>query len=109
MRVATEDRVHLLSNRGAVLFLIAVRPDITAREIADSMCLTRRSVWSIIGDLRRANMLRVRSQGRRHHYRVNLDAPFRHPTLDGILLRDVLGPLVGNGRRTVPREMVRAG
>jgi hypothetical protein len=41
-------------------------------------------------------MLRVRREGRRHHYTVNLDAPFRHPVIHGIALRSVLGELVDN-------------
>jgi hypothetical protein len=48
----------------------------------------------LIGDLRRADMLNVRREGRRHHYTVNLDAPFRHPVIKGIALRSVLGELV---------------
>jgi hypothetical protein len=39
-------------------------------------------------------MLNVRRDGRRHHYTVNLDAPFRHPILNDLTLRTVLGGLV---------------
>jgi hypothetical protein len=77
-----------------VLFYIAVNPDCTIREIADSMSLTQRTVWGLIGDLRRADMLKVRREGRRHHYTVNLDARFKHPTLDGISLRTIMSDLV---------------
>ncbi len=83
-----------VSSHGAVLFYVAVHPGCTIREIADDMVLTQRTVWGIIGDLRRAAMLRVRREGRRHHYAVNLDAPFRHPIVRGITLRTVLGEIV---------------
>jgi DNA-binding IclR family transcriptional regulator len=85
---------YLVSSHGSVLFYIAVHPDCTIREIADDMALTQRTVWGLIGDLRRAGMLDVRREGRRHHYTVNLDAQFRHPTLDVMPLRVIMGELV---------------
>lgn len=85
---------YLVSSHGSILFFIAVNPDCTISQIADAMSLTRRAVWGVVGDLRRAGMLRVRKAGRRHHYTVNLDAAFRHPVLDGFPLRVVLAELV---------------
>ncbi len=92
--MAIENHWYLVSSHGAVLFHIAVNPDCTIGDIADSMALTRRTVWGVIGDLRRAGMLHIRKEGRRHHYTVNLDAPFKHPTLNGFRLRAVLGGLI---------------
>ena len=86
---------YLVSSHGAVLFYIAVNPECTIRQIADEMALTQRTVWGLIGDLRRADMLNVRRDGRRHHYTVNLEAPFRHPILTDLTLRSVLGAVVG--------------
>ena len=85
---------YLVSSHGAVLFYIAVNPGCTIREIAEQMHLTQRTVWGLIGDLRRADMLKIDRQGRRHHYTVNLDADFRHPIINGISLRAVLGEIV---------------
>ena len=85
---------YVVSSHGAVLFYIAVNPDCTIREIADDMSLTQRTVWGLIGDLRRADMLTVRREGRRHHYTVNLKAAFKHPTLNGITLHTVMAELV---------------
>ena len=90
---------YLVSSHGAVLFYIAVHPDCTIREIADDMSLTQRTVWGLIGDLRRADMLTVRREGRRHHYTVNLNATFKHPTLTGLPLRTIMGELVENHAR----------
>jgi DNA-binding IclR family transcriptional regulator len=89
-----ENHWYLVSSHGAILFYIAVKPECTIKEIAEAMSLTRRTVWGVIGDLRRAGMLHIRKEGRRHHYTVNLDAPFKHPVLNGFSLRLVLGPLV---------------
>ena len=63
------------------------------------MALTRRTVWGLIGGLRRAGMLHVRKQGRRHHYAVNLDAPFLHPALNGYTLRPILGQIIRQAER----------
>jgi DNA-binding transcriptional ArsR family regulator len=65
---------RLLSSHGFVLFYIGLRPDCTVEEISDALSLTPRSVWGTVGDLRRAGMLHVRREGRRHHYSVNYDA-----------------------------------
>lgn len=90
---------YLVSSHGAILFYIAVAPGCTINQIADAMSLTRRTVWGVIGDLRRADMLLVRKEGRTHHYKVNLDAPFKHPVVDGVSLLVVLGELVARAER----------
>jgi DNA-binding IclR family transcriptional regulator len=94
-----ENHWYLVSSHGAILFYVAATPNCTIREIAEAMSLTRRTVWGVIGDLRRAGMLHVRKEGRRHHYTVNLDGPFKHPVLSGFSLRTVLGALVKQAAR----------
>ncbi len=93
----------ITSSRGTVLFHIAANPECTTDDIADALCLTRRTVWGAISDLRRAGMVYVKKSGRRHHYTINLDAPFVHPTIEGYSLRRVLAQLVDSGR-TVDSE-----
>ena len=90
----SDDGWHHVSSHGTVLFCIAANQACTINDLSETLFLTRRTVWGIVGDLRRAGMLRVRKNGRRHHYSVNLDAPFRHPVLKGITLRHVLGKIV---------------
>ena len=97
-----ENHWYLVSSHGAILFYVAVNPECTIKEIAEAMSLTRRTVWGVIGDLRRAGMLHIRKEGRRHHYTVNLDAPFKHPVLNGFSLRLVLGQLVSQMSRGQP-------
>jgi DNA-binding transcriptional ArsR family regulator len=82
---------YLVSSHGAILFYVAAKPNCTTNEIAEAMALTHRTVWGLLGDLRRARMLDVRREGRRHRYTVNLDAPFAHPCLNGYTLRAILG------------------
>ena len=100
--MTVENHWYLVSSHGAILFYVAVNPECTIKEIAEAMSLTRRTVWGVIGDLRRAGMLHIRKEGRRHHYTVNLDAPFKHPVLNGFSLRLILGQLVEQVSRAQP-------
>ena len=99
----SQDWYHV-SSHGAVIYCIATAPDCTTTEIAEALCLTRRTIWGIIGALRKAGMLRVRKEGSRHHYTVNPNAPLRHPTLKRYTLRAILGDITAqaaqrDGRR----------
>ncbi len=91
---------YVVSSHGAVLFYIAVHPDCTIRQIADGMTLTQRTVWGLIGDLRSADMLDVRREGRKHHYTVSLDqkSKFTNPTMN-FPMKAVLGPIVEQALR----------
>lgn len=91
----SENEWYLVSSHGAVLMYIAVTPDCTIRDIADAMSLTRRTIWGTVGELRKAGLLDIRREGRAHHYTVNLDGKFKHPTiLQNTSLREVFGELV---------------
>jgi DNA-binding MarR family transcriptional regulator len=101
MRQRAPKNWYLVSSHGSVIFYIALHPDCTIDDIAESHSLTQRTVWGIIGDLRRAGMLVVRREGRRHHYTVDPTGPFLHPAIGGIQLSVVLGRLVARGRETL--------
>ena len=92
---------YLVSSHGAVLFCIAADPGCTVTDLAETLCLTRRTIWGKVGDLRRAGMLEVRKNGRRHHYTVNLDANFPHPTIEGCTLGHVMRDMVKRARRSI--------
>ena len=97
--MAIQKECYVFSSRGIVLSYIAINPGCTVNDIAETLCLTRRTVWGLVGDLRRAGMVHIRRDGRRHHYTANLDAKFLHPTLSGYTLRPILGGLVEHARR----------
>ena len=97
--MAIKNEWYLVSSRGAVLFYIAANPDCTVGDVAEGMSLTRRTVWGIIGDLRRAGMLHVRKEGRRHHHTVNFDAPLRLPFIKSCTLGTIAGELSERANR----------
>ena len=83
----------LLTSHGLVLVYLASRPNATVRETADGLGLSERRVASIVGDLEAAGVVRATRVGRRKHYEVDRDAHFRHPAMQHLRLRDVLGLL----------------
>jgi len=88
----------LLSPQGSVLFYIALCPGSTVEAIARAAGHSQRSVWGIIGSLRRGGMLRLRKNGRRHHYTIDLDAPLLHPTIQGLTIRPVMAGIMRHAR-----------
>lgn len=88
-----ENGWYIWSSHGTVLFYVALKPGCTIAEIAEGLCLTQRTIWGVVGDLRRANMLEIERRGRKHHYSVRLDATFRHPTINAVPLRTLFGRL----------------
>jgi len=84
----------LLSPQGRVFFYIALCPGSTIEEIARAVGRGQRSAWNIVQSLRSAGMLRLRRNGRRHHYTINLDAPLLHPTIQGLTVRPVMEGII---------------
>lgn len=84
---------YIWSSHGIILFHIVLNPGCTVPDIADSLCLTQRTVWGAIGNLRRAGMLNIERRGRRHYYTVNMDALFRAPMIKGVTLGTLFGRL----------------
>ncbi|MFB7938559.1 helix-turn-helix transcriptional regulator [Streptomyces sp. NPDC004779] len=74
-----------LTNHARVLLTVARDPEVRLRDVASRCGVTERTVQAIVADLEEAGYLaRGRAaDGRRNHYRVNPDAPFRHPAEAG--------------------------
>jgi len=68
-----------LSNHAHVLVCLALNPDARLRDVAAEVGITERAVQGIVGDLEAAGVIVRERQGRRNTYRLNLDAPLRHP------------------------------
>lgn len=68
-----------LSNHAHVLVSLSVSPDARLRDVAAEVGITERAVQGIVGDLEAAGVILRERAGRRNTYRLNLDAPLRHP------------------------------
>lgn len=68
-----------LSNHAHVLVCLGLNPDARLRDVAAEVGITERAVQGIVGDLEAAGVIVRERQGRRNTYRLNLDAPLRHP------------------------------
>jgi DNA-binding MarR family transcriptional regulator len=79
--MAPQASLRLFCSHGAALFYIAQHPDCTIRDLADALVVTRRTVWSLISDLKQGDLIRIRKEGRVHHYSIRDEAPFPDPML----------------------------
>ena len=99
-----------LSNHGHVLICIARDPDIRLRDVAATVGVTERCVQQIVLDLERAHVLARTRTGRRNHYRVDREAPLRHPLEAGGTVGVMQGETTSGPtpfRPTSPRPPVR--
>jgi hypothetical protein len=68
-----------LTNHARVLVEIARNPNIRLRDIAAGIGITERAAQAIVNDLEEAGYITRTRVGRRNHYSVDPDRPFRHP------------------------------
>jgi predicted DNA-binding transcriptional regulator YafY len=83
----------LLTNHALVLYHLARKPLITAREVAASVGITERAVRKIIADLDAARFIHKAREGRRVRYTVNPEVTLRKNTLSDVPILDFLHAL----------------
>jgi DNA-binding MarR family transcriptional regulator len=66
-----------VTNHGAVLAIVGTHPQMTAREIANRLSITERTVLRIIKDLESEGYVERKRVGRENHYQVNRSQPMR--------------------------------
>ncbi len=99
----------ILSSHGMVLLHIAATPQITLRELSDTVDLSERWISQIVKDLSEAGMLHVERRGLHNHYAVNPDAHLRHPTLAHIPLRRIITAVVPEIQQASTNQTDRDG
>jgi len=72
------------------LYQVKRASDSTTKDIARTIGRTERQIWRIIQNLKEGGMLRLRKNGRRHHFTINFDAPLLHPTIENLSLRSLM-------------------
>src|ERR1051325_7950451 len=68
-----------MTNHARVLIHITRNPNTRVRDIADSIGITERAAQNIVNDLEEAEYITRTRIGRRNHYTIDADRPFRHP------------------------------
>lgn len=79
---ALDRAVHdfpFFTNHTYVLALIAQRPDIRMRDIANAVGITERAVQRIVEDLTVSRCIAVIKSGRRNSYVIQPDSLLHHP------------------------------
>jgi predicted transcriptional regulator len=74
---------RFLTNHALALVVIDRRPDIRLSDLAREVGVTERTAQSIVADLVRAGYVESVRVGRRSHYCVVKELPFRHPLVAG--------------------------
>jgi len=82
-----------LTNHAYVLLCITRNPRATAQEIAQMVGITERAVQRILHDLHEEGYISHVREGRHNYYTIYGDRSLRHPTLQGITLRELLAVL----------------
>ncbi|KKK91266.1 hypothetical protein LCGC14_2714710 [marine sediment metagenome] len=62
---------ELFTARGRLLLRVQANPGITGKALSEVLFLTKRSIWGIVGELRKAGYLTIVKKGRRHHYYIS--------------------------------------
>lgn len=89
-----------LTNHAQVFLCVARNEYITAREIADIVGITERAVQRILDDLEQDGYIQRSREGRKNHYRISPDMPFRHPAQHGQPVRDLLNLFLKDQQHT---------
>ncbi len=82
-----------LSNQLSLLMLLAVRSEVTTRELALSLGITERAVHRILRDLADGGYISIGKRGYRNQYTVHPEKSVGHPAFPALTLGDLLAPV----------------
>ncbi len=89
----TSNQWTFLTNHTHVLVGLARDPGLTVRELALLVGITERSVQRILSDLEASGVIQKSKEGRRNHYKLNLNYQLRHPLESSHRLSELLETL----------------
>jgi DNA-binding IclR family transcriptional regulator len=82
-----------LSNQLSLLMLLAVRGEVTTRELALSLGITERAVHRILRDLAESGFISIGKRGYRNQYTVHPEMSVGHPAFPTLTLGELLAPV----------------
>ena len=83
-----------LSNQLSLLMLLAIRSEVTTRELALSLGITERAVHRILRDLAESGFITIGKRGYRNQYTVHPEMPAGHPAFPSLTLGELLAPVL---------------
>src|SRR5215217_2233777 len=83
-----------LSNQLSLLMLLAVRSEVTTRELALSLGITERAVHRILRDLAESGYITIGKRGYRNQYTVHPEKSAGHPAFPALTLGELLAPVL---------------
>lgn len=107
--MSISSRWTFITNHGLVLSYIYHHPTSTAREIADQIKVTERTVHKIISDLEQAGYIARRKSGRRNVYSVDPNLPLRHHTKKDIIVSELLEALTSRNFQGIMESSESSG
>lgn len=94
----------LLTNHGHVMVYLSRYPEARLRDLATEVGITERAAQRIVNDLVDDGYLRKEKVGRRNRYRLNRNAPMRHPIERDHSVGEMLASLGGEPIPGEPRK-----
>ena len=85
-----------ITNHGAVLALLAEHGQITARQIAQELNITTRTVRRIIAELEADNYIEIQKEGRQNRYSIDRNQPLRRDDQRAVIVGRLLSVLSPN-------------
>ena len=98
------DRWTFLTNHAHVLLCIANDHGTRLRDVAGRVGITERAAQRIVADLVETGYLSRTRVGRRNHYEVHTNLPFRHPIEQKNDIGSLLGLLVDRATADAARK-----
>jgi DNA-binding IclR family transcriptional regulator len=80
--------------------LLAVRSEVTTRELALSLGITERAVHRILRDLADSGYVTIGKRGYRNHYTVHPEISVGHPSFPTVTLGELLAPVLSRSSLT---------
>lgn len=85
-----ENKWTFFSNHSHVIMLLAQTPELTLREVAQTVGITERAVQRIVAELEEDGYLSRQRVGRQNHYEIQLQRHLRHPVEGHCTLGDLI-------------------
>ena len=78
------------TNHSHILFLVALNPEISVREMSDKVGITERAVLKILSDLSKDGFISVTKKGRCNTYKIDADKKLRHEIEGNCKVKDII-------------------